>query len=191
LRGWARTLRRNVKRFRGGLVFKAHRLLYHSTLGLRVIKKKKRGWARTLRSEPIQRQGCPSRRRDPGFQGPLPLSFFLSRSISLALSLLLTQRPEPSQRRGRQGRWQGRIYIYIHTYSYIYFFLYIYTYIQGRARTQRPAPSQRRGRPSRRRGRRGRAHPVRLCVSWYEAGSYLRRIDSCITQRKAQGHPRT
>jgi len=34
-------LRRNVKRFRGGLVFKAHRLLYRSTLGLRVIKKKK------------------------------------------------------------------------------------------------------------------------------------------------------
>jgi len=31
-----------VKRSRGGLVFKAHRLLYHSTLGLRVIKKKKR-----------------------------------------------------------------------------------------------------------------------------------------------------
>jgi len=35
-------LRRNVKRFRGGLVFKAHRLVYHSTLGLRVIKKKKK-----------------------------------------------------------------------------------------------------------------------------------------------------
>ena len=34
-------LSRNVKRFRGGLVFKAHRLLYHSTLGLRVIKKKR------------------------------------------------------------------------------------------------------------------------------------------------------
>jgi len=32
---------RNVKRFRGGLVFKAHRLLYHSILGSRVIKKKK------------------------------------------------------------------------------------------------------------------------------------------------------
>ena len=29
-------------RFRGGLVFKAHRLLHHSTLGLRVIKKKKK-----------------------------------------------------------------------------------------------------------------------------------------------------
>jgi len=32
-------LSRNVKRFRGGLVFKAHRLLYHSTLGSRVITK--------------------------------------------------------------------------------------------------------------------------------------------------------
>jgi len=32
-----------VKRFRGGLVFKAHRLVYHSTLGLRVIQKKKAG----------------------------------------------------------------------------------------------------------------------------------------------------
>jgi len=34
-------LRRNVKRFRGGLAFKAHRLVYHSTLGWRVIKKNK------------------------------------------------------------------------------------------------------------------------------------------------------
>ena len=33
--------RRNVNRFRGGLVFKAHRRVYHSTLGWRVIKKKK------------------------------------------------------------------------------------------------------------------------------------------------------
>jgi len=31
-----------VQRFRGGLVFKAHRPVYHSTLGLRVMKKKKR-----------------------------------------------------------------------------------------------------------------------------------------------------
>ena len=30
-----------VKRFRGGLVFQAHRLLYHPTLGLRVIEKKR------------------------------------------------------------------------------------------------------------------------------------------------------
>jgi len=37
--------RKQVKknlRFRGGLVFKAHILLYHSTLGWRVIKKKKK-----------------------------------------------------------------------------------------------------------------------------------------------------
>ena len=32
---------RGLKRFRGGLVFKAHRLLHHSTLGVRVIKKKR------------------------------------------------------------------------------------------------------------------------------------------------------
>ena len=36
-------LYRNVQRFRGGLVFKAHRLLYHSILGLGVMKKKRRG----------------------------------------------------------------------------------------------------------------------------------------------------
>ena len=32
---------KNVKRFRDGLVFKAHRLLYHSTLGLRVMKRER------------------------------------------------------------------------------------------------------------------------------------------------------
>jgi len=31
-----------VQRFRGGLVFKAHRLVYHSSVGLRVIKKRRR-----------------------------------------------------------------------------------------------------------------------------------------------------
>ena len=31
-----------MKRFRGGLVFKAHRLVHHSTLGSSVIKKKKK-----------------------------------------------------------------------------------------------------------------------------------------------------
>jgi len=38
--GTEQLLRRNVKRFRGGLVFKAHRFVYHSTLGWRVTKKK-------------------------------------------------------------------------------------------------------------------------------------------------------
>ena len=36
------TTSQNVKRFRGGLVFKAHSLLHHSPLGSRVIKKKKK-----------------------------------------------------------------------------------------------------------------------------------------------------
>jgi len=36
-------LYRNVQLLQGGLVFKAHRLLYHSTLGLRVMKKKDAG----------------------------------------------------------------------------------------------------------------------------------------------------
>ena len=31
-----------MQRFRGGLVIKAHRLLYHSTLGVRVIRKKEK-----------------------------------------------------------------------------------------------------------------------------------------------------
>ena len=35
-------LRRIGERFPGGLVSKAHRLLYHSTLGSRPIKKKKK-----------------------------------------------------------------------------------------------------------------------------------------------------
>ena len=54
---WASTLRirinrvvieeelpgKNVERFRGGLVFKAHGLVYHSTLGLRVTKQHGQG----------------------------------------------------------------------------------------------------------------------------------------------------
>ena len=39
---WGKLLRRNVKRFRRGLVFKVHRRLHHSTLGSRVLKKKKK-----------------------------------------------------------------------------------------------------------------------------------------------------
>ena len=41
-------LRRNVKSLRGGLVGKAHRLVYHSTLGPRVIKRKKEGGSANL-----------------------------------------------------------------------------------------------------------------------------------------------
>jgi len=45
-------------RFRGGLVFKAHRLVYHSTLGLSVIKKKKRTSARHEQIELGPRTPC-------------------------------------------------------------------------------------------------------------------------------------
>jgi len=61
-------LGRNVKRFRGGLVFKAHRLVYHSTLGMRVIKQRREdqsvagaGGARALDwiSDGAERTGVP------------------------------------------------------------------------------------------------------------------------------------
>ena len=48
----------NKELFRGGLLFKAHRLLYHSTLGLRVIKKKK--------NKEVTISVCPQRLRRPG-----------------------------------------------------------------------------------------------------------------------------
>ena len=38
-----------VKRFRGGIVFKAHRLVYHSPLGWRAIRKKKKKRGRGVR----------------------------------------------------------------------------------------------------------------------------------------------
>jgi hypothetical protein len=47
-------LRRYVQQFRGGLVFKAHRLVYHTPLGWRVIKKNKLG-AHPGRTEGRQR----------------------------------------------------------------------------------------------------------------------------------------
>ena len=40
-----------MQRFRGGLVFKAHRLVYHSTLGSRVTKKKRRSCTPAMHSE--------------------------------------------------------------------------------------------------------------------------------------------
>ena len=44
-------------RFRGGLVFKARRLLYHSTLGSRVRKKKKKETRATQAGQQGQVQG--------------------------------------------------------------------------------------------------------------------------------------
>ena len=45
---YGQVLRRNVKWFRGGLVFKAHRFVHRSTVGWRVIKKKRRAAAREV-----------------------------------------------------------------------------------------------------------------------------------------------
>jgi hypothetical protein len=39
---WSGTSRTTLPRIQGGLVFQAHRLLYHSTLGSRVIQKEKK-----------------------------------------------------------------------------------------------------------------------------------------------------
>ena len=64
-------LRRIVKWFRGGLVFKALRLLYHSISGSRIKKKKRvsvRGWARHERRRDRDREDVVlgERARDTG-----------------------------------------------------------------------------------------------------------------------------
>ena len=78
-------LNRNVERFRGGLVFKASRLSYHSTLCWRIIKKKKKtaGGGRTIRRRRERREGSGEARTPalggcplvlpPHPQPPLPL----------------------------------------------------------------------------------------------------------------------
>ena len=73
-----------MNRFRGGLVFnKAHRLVYHSTLGLRVIKKKK--------EEGLYR-GVLLLSRHVGGHAPLPLS--LSYSLCWDHSRSITDFPQ-------------------------------------------------------------------------------------------------
>ena len=58
----------NVQRFRGGLVFKAHGLLYPSTLGLRVITKKKKTAPQSgpTASCPLAQSGGGSLKADTG-----------------------------------------------------------------------------------------------------------------------------
>ena len=70
----------NTQRFRSGLVFKAHRLLYHSTLCLRVIKKRirpsllvtKRSCL-TVQPAPaycVQELACPKHKRGARTEAP-------------------------------------------------------------------------------------------------------------------------
>ena len=73
-------------RFRSGLVFKAHRPVYHSTLGWRVIKKKKK----TCGSG----HASPGPPGEPSLACPLPQVFFFSLLLS-SLELSDTQVYEP------------------------------------------------------------------------------------------------
>jgi hypothetical protein len=54
-------------RFRGGLVFKARRLLYHSALGLRIIQKKKKKALRVVAEANGGKAHVPQ--RDPDYKG--------------------------------------------------------------------------------------------------------------------------
>jgi len=74
----------NVRRFRGGLVFKAHRLLHHSTLGSRVMKKRRRRFeARDGREEPLSREEGTTNGHLPGGQGQNPALTLLQRESFL------------------------------------------------------------------------------------------------------------
>ena len=78
-----------MKRFRGGLVFKAQRLVYHSTLGLRLLKRK----LVTGEQRGFTRGGTPHHGRGL-FSFSLSLSLFLSLNLFhfrfLFLSLFLS-----------------------------------------------------------------------------------------------------
>ena len=90
--GWElaeQLLHRNVRRFRDGLVFKAHRRVYHSALGLRVIKKKKKGKG----GETPARGEMRSRRWLRSSPAP-PLAL----SLALLASLLPQSRPSAAPR---------------------------------------------------------------------------------------------
>ena len=64
-------LYQDLQQLRGGLVFTAHGLLYHSTLGLRVIRKKKRNHQHVLGKE---LKGRPSARWRAPRVWPVPIS---------------------------------------------------------------------------------------------------------------------
>ena len=59
----------NLQRFQGGLVFKAHRRLYHSTLGLRVIKKRRGRRNETLGPAPKCNRRVLPAPHPPSFEG--------------------------------------------------------------------------------------------------------------------------
>ena len=83
-----------LQRFRGGLVFKAHRLLYHATVGLRVIKKKED----LLGVLGRVRDADGGWDADASSQVYRSLSLSLARSLSLSPSLSLSHTHTPRAR---------------------------------------------------------------------------------------------
>jgi hypothetical protein len=69
-----------VNRFRGGVVFQAHRLLYHSTLSSRVMKRRRRIQRKTTR---ISKNAYYKTRSFIHVRRDLPLSSVLSRHPSI------------------------------------------------------------------------------------------------------------
>ena len=65
---------KKVRRFRGGLIFKAHRLLHHSTLGLRVITEKQQctrnDWKKRPRRIPTEPAGESSQALSQNYSTP-------------------------------------------------------------------------------------------------------------------------
>ena len=92
-------LTRHVERFRGGLVFKAHRLLYNSTLGSRVMKKKEKEYWHLMRE--INRS----------LPQPPTLSIYISTHVHIYVYTYTYT------------------YMYTYTYIYMYTYIYIYIYI--------------------------------------------------------------
>ena len=82
-----------VKRFRGRLVFEARRLVYHSTLGLRVIKKKKKkkGWV------------CRYRRKEVVCRVRSPPDVPLTPAIQISPDLVRESERERKREREREG----------------------------------------------------------------------------------------
>ena len=73
-----------MKRFRGGLIFKAHRLVYHPTLGSRVMKKRKKSAnSEALVQEPLREIAHADSQVMP--RSPPPLAFFGGGAQYLAL----------------------------------------------------------------------------------------------------------
>ena len=150
-------LHRNAQRFRGGLVFKAHRRVYHSNLGSREMKRASERDHVGSRSS-LSPSLPPSPSLSPSLYTTLSPSLSLSLCPFLPLSLYhvlgrlkpptIMFRPgiEPSTSRTRRGRrshfakrakqrrgkrqWNtiGRSRL-IHTHQFIYIYAYIHMFI--------------------------------------------------------------